>query len=396
MTESDTSLVSDYSGSANMRIGIDPAGGTNPYSPGIVWSEYKQPFDVYQQFSVQAQAQGDLVTVFTFSAPSVNPSSPDFGFKHTDMYWDDASLTVVGAGAPPPADGDSGDSPPITVPPYVPGPTSTPDAEGIIYAEVHAGDSLWAISARAGLALDELLEFNDISRDHVIRVGDLLITGFGNPESQEAENGGDFGEAELAALTALDGVEATSTPPPLPTLSEPEVEVEHVAGGSICLKAFDDVDKDTIHDENEPLRSAVAITISDGEQVVSNYITDGESEPFCIEGLSDGNYRVTRSSLPHESLTTPGDYTVAVIDGVSVEVEFGSYLSENVLVSSASAAGTSGGISDNPNASEEGTLADEPDDGLSGLAIVGIVIAVLLLAGIVILVLSNRRTETGQ
>ncbi len=400
MTESDSSLVSDYSGSANMRVGIDPTGGTNPYSPSVVWSEYKHPFDSYQPFSVRAQAQGETVTVFTFSAPSVNPNSPDYGFKHTDIYWDDASLIVVGAGSAvpvaPPSSGDgSGSAAPVAVPRYVPVPTSTPDAEGVIYTEVQPGDSLWAISARAGFNLNEFLELNEISRDHLIRSGDLLVTGFGDPPGAKVEIEGDEGSsADSTEESSEMDPEPTSTPPPIPTQTGPTLADQEVSGGIICLSAFDDVDQDTVHDEIEPLRSAVAITISDGEQVVSNYITDGESEPFCIAGLKTGSYRVTRSSLPNETLTTPGDYAVALSEDLAIDIEFGSYLSENVLVSSSSFGGTTTQNEEDSNSGGTGALVDETDDSLSELIIVGIVVAVLLLAGIVILVLSKRRATT--
>ena len=153
---------SDFPTAVNMRIGIDPTGGTNPYSSAIVWSGYKQPYDSYQQFVVEAQAQGNQVTVFTIS-------SPDEARKHNDVYWDDAELVVIGQAAPPPPpadDGDTGSSGDDTdttsggtgavAPPSSIGPTATPDAEGVIYAEVQEGDSFWSVAARHGLTLDEI------------------------------------------------------------------------------------------------------------------------------------------------------------------------------------------------------------------------------------------------
>ena len=92
----------------NMRIGIDPTGGTNPFSPSIVWSGVANPYDAWAQFSVQARAQGDWVTVFTYSRQ-------DEMRKHNDIYWDSASLTAAGfVPAPAPSgggdDGSSGSS----------------------------------------------------------------------------------------------------------------------------------------------------------------------------------------------------------------------------------------------------------------------------------------------
>jgi hypothetical protein len=396
MTESDTSLVSDRSGSANMRVGIDPTGETNPYGASIIWSEYQHPFDAYQRFAVRAQAQGDTVTVFTFSAPSVNPNSPEYGFKHTDMYWDDASLVVVGAGSAPPASqpttgGDSGGTTgTTTTAPYIPAPTSTPNAEGVILTEVRSGDSLWAISARAGLSINDFVELNGITRDHIIRSGDFLITGHGDPPGEEEATGGEETDAGSEEQATDAEPEPLPTQPPIPTETGPTLAEQEISGGTICLSAFDDADQDTVNDENEVLRAAVAITISDGEQVTSNYITDGQSEPFCIKGLT-GTFRVTRSSLPNETLTTPGDYAVAVADDTAVNIEFGSFLSDNVLVSSDSS--DSASAQDDGDSAGDGAIVEESDDPLSNLMIVGIVAAVLLLAGIVILILSRRRAS---
>src|SRR5690606_24826817 len=87
----DDSTISNQPTTVNMRIGIDPLGGTNPYAPSIVWSDYQQPYDVYSLFAVEAQAQGDKVTVFTISSPAEQR-------KHNDIYWDDAELVVIGGG----------------------------------------------------------------------------------------------------------------------------------------------------------------------------------------------------------------------------------------------------------------------------------------------------------
>lgn len=74
-----------------MRIGIDPLGGMDPFASSIVWSAEQNAIDEFQQFSVEANAQGGRVTAFIYSAP-IEPR------KHNDVYWDGAELTVVGAG----------------------------------------------------------------------------------------------------------------------------------------------------------------------------------------------------------------------------------------------------------------------------------------------------------
>ena len=51
----------------HLKVGIDPTGGTNPFSPDVVWSGEGDSFDRWTLFSVEAAAKGDAVTVFTHS-----------------------------------------------------------------------------------------------------------------------------------------------------------------------------------------------------------------------------------------------------------------------------------------------------------------------------------------
>jgi LysM repeat protein len=394
MTESDNSSVSDRSGTPNMQIGIDPTGGTNPYSPNIVWSGYQQPFDAYVQFAIQARAQGEQVTVFTFSAPSVNPNSPEYGFKHNDIYWDDASLVVVGAGsapavAPAPSGGGDGGGSAPAAPQFVPGPTATPNADGIIYSEVQAGDSIWALAARAGLTLDEILELNDLSRDDLLRPGDLLIVGSGDPPSEEpatAEDTETNSEEAPAGEAESTTAEAESTPAPVAEVAEQET-----SSGSdvaVCLKAYDDVNGNGVQDAGDELRPAVAFTISDGQSVVSNYVTDGQSEPFCVTLPAAGSYRVTRSVLPNEVLTTAGDRAVSLSEGSTLSLDFGSYLNEQTLAMVADQGESAATAESEP-------AADNNDGLLTGAVIAAVVVAVLLLVALLAIVLSNRRANAA-
>jgi len=417
MSESDTSLVSDYSGTPNMRVGIDPTGGTNVYSPSIVWSGFLQPFDQYQQFIVTAKAAGDTVTVFTYSAPSVNPNSPEYGFKHNDIYWDNAALSVVGAGSaavpppPPPPANDSEDSEqpapePVVAAAYIPGPTPTPNAEGIIYTEVRAGDSLWALAARAGITLDELLDINEITQNVVIRPGELYVIGFGDPPGEEPEETADS-EEETALGTAdesgeqedLAGEEESSgsgnNQEPVEPPETGNLASEEINGATVCLMAYDDTNQNGVHESGESLRTAVAFTISDGQSVVSNYVTDGESEPFCIKGLAQGNYRVARSSRPEEIMTTPGDRAISVADDSSLNLEFGSYLGEETLAFvGASEQGDS--AADDTAEPDSEDAAAEPSDGMSSVIIAAVVVALLLLVAVIIIILTTRRSTAEK
>jgi LysM repeat protein len=373
-------VFSDFPTTVNMRIGIDPTGSTNPYNPAIVWSDYKQPYDAYQQFVVEAQAQGTSVTVFTISAP-------DEARKHNDIYWDEAELVVIGAGAAVPtatsSDTSAAASTPASttsttsvaaVPAGQLAPTATPNAEGVIYAEVGEGDSYWAIAARHGITLEEIYELNNASEGDFVSVGDMLIVGHSTPATQEPEE------------TSEEEEEAESTPtptatPPLPTPTSPPQK------GEICLKAFVDENRNGLHDPDEPLKASVAFTISSGDEVHSNYVTTGTAEPYCISGLEPGGYQITRSTAPGEVLTTNGDWSVSLAAGTAQHFEFGSYQDDAITIADSSARDVSAASLD---AQAADTVAE--DGGFTRvLVIAAVVIAVLLLVGVLVVVLSARR-----
>lgn len=187
-------------------------------------------------------------------------------------------------------------------------PTATPDAEGVIYVVVQPNDNLWTIAVRHDLSLQELLALNDLNENALIRPGDRLIVGHGPPPATAT--------VPLPATPTLPAPTPTFTPAPPPT--------------AICLLAFVDVTGNGRFDPGDPLQEAVAFTIFNEATVVANYITDGFSEPYCIEGLSPGDYNVTRSLRSDEQATTPGDMAIALRWGDRVELAFGAVSRDNV------------------------------------------------------------------
>ena len=77
------------------RVGIDPTGGTNATSSGVLWGDGWCIYNDYsQQVSVEFEATGPTATVFLRS----NTLWP---FKHNDAYWDDAMLIPIDPPPPP-------------------------------------------------------------------------------------------------------------------------------------------------------------------------------------------------------------------------------------------------------------------------------------------------------
>ncbi len=79
-------------GNVRMRVGIDPAGGEDPFAPGVVWSAERAVYDSYDTgFVVEATSRLPEVTVFLYAAP-------DWPKKHNLVFWDDAVLEVMPQG----------------------------------------------------------------------------------------------------------------------------------------------------------------------------------------------------------------------------------------------------------------------------------------------------------
>ncbi|OQB28929.1 MAG: hypothetical protein BWY10_00117 [Chloroflexi bacterium ADurb.Bin180] len=102
----------------HFRIGIDPLGGADFFSPNVVWSPEQNAYDVWTLFSVEAVAKRSTVTVMVYTYP-------DYRSQDNNVYLDDASLVVV---APPPVPTRAPTNTPVptTVPTQAPLPTATP------------------------------------------------------------------------------------------------------------------------------------------------------------------------------------------------------------------------------------------------------------------------------
>jgi LysM repeat protein len=187
----DEECCSVDNGFVDLRIGIDPYGGLNPFSTNVVWSSPEQYYDSWGQLEVDAVAASDTVTVFFWSAPL-------YPVKHNNIYIDDAELTVAGQATPPtspspapivaetavvttsptaetsPAPSPTSET--ATVTPATPGPgTQTPSGEtGTVYV-VQRGDTLGAIAARFGITVEELAAVNGIDNPNLIIIGQQLV-----------------------------------------------------------------------------------------------------------------------------------------------------------------------------------------------------------------------------
>ncbi len=132
-----------------MKVGIDPAGGTNPYAPSVIWSVSQGALNAWLLYSIEATAQAPTVTVFIFGRPH-------WALEWTAVYFDDASLTVVGT---------EGNSPSAS-------PTSAYQ-RGSTYI-VQPGDSLYRIVKRYGGTVEAIRAANNLKTD-VLQPGQVLV-----------------------------------------------------------------------------------------------------------------------------------------------------------------------------------------------------------------------------
>jgi hypothetical protein len=267
-------------------------------------------------------------------------------------------------------------------------PTATPDAEGIIYEIVQPNDSLWAIAARAQITLPELLALNGLNENDVIQPGDVLIIGYGTPPPTPTPDIPPTLTATLPPPTATN----TAVPPPRT---------------AICLTAFTDNNGNGVRENDEPLQATVAFTIYTTESVIANYITTGQSEPYCIEGLTAGDYQVTRSVGEDETLTTNGNRSVTLESGEVVNLAFGGYTLQPAELKEPTVATAVNeepetviiGAQNSPINDTTISTADQEEsnpNSLIGLIPLGLVIIVGLLIGGALLMGKHRRQNERE
>lgn len=274
-----TAPLSNRPAPMHTKVGIDPTGGTNPWSPNIVWSPELNAIDNWTLFSVEAVATNSTVTVFTYSWADWT----DYFFRvNNDVYLDTASLVVVGDPAPAPQSTalPTQNVVETRVVEYTPAPTATPLPDGTIVHTVRAGDTLYAIAYDYNVPADQIIALNALSDPGLINIGQELII---------SRPGG------VIQPTATPEIAAT----PLATLPLPEStsqvqtpQAAASAGGKLCVLAFQDLNQDGVQQSEELLLPAVTFTIRGAGGESARYTTNGIQEPYCLDALATGQYQV--------------------------------------------------------------------------------------------------------
>ncbi len=311
-------------GNNSLRVGIDPTGGTDPFSANVVWSAYANPLDAYVQQTVEAVAQSDKVTVFVWSAPQ-------YAQKHVETYVDNASLVVTGQGPTPTAGATQAAQPTQAAGTAAPTATISPNATTYTVA---AGDTLSLIAQRFNLTLDQLLALNpDLTRESIIQVGQVLnISGQApTPAATRAPTASPLPSptpAPSATPTTVATVAPVVTPTGEATTTSPLPTPQVVAANSgLCVQAFDDLNNNLTRETNEPLVAGVVFNVQSVDGKTSaNYTTDGTHEPYCFANLPDGRYAVNTNLPADRSATTDSAWQMSLLAGTNVSIMLGTHL----------------------------------------------------------------------
>ncbi len=399
------------------RVGIDPTGGTDPFSANIVWSLYQNPIDVFLLHQVETAAQADSVTVFVWSAPQLPR-------LHITTFVDDASLTTAGPGGAP-ATATS------TLPPGAVQPTAIPPSGAPVTYTVQAGDTLYNIAIQFNLTLDQLVALNTLDPNALLQIGQVLIVGgaagaatptappppaatlppvtSGAPITYTVvENDTLFGIAiqfnlTLDQLLALNDITrdtllqvgqtltvgvATLTPTAAPTATPTARSVATPtprpsptpSTASLCLTAFDDGDGDGARGAAEPLLAGVQFGVkgADGASA-ARYTSNGQDEPHCLNDLPEGRYTVDVTPPADRRATSETQWSVGLRAGDTFDVTFGSQ-------AAAAPEPTAAPAVDTPQAA-----AAEPTGSSVPIGAIAGIVLIVVAAGALIIGLRARR-----
>jgi hypothetical protein len=273
-----------------LKIGIDPTGGTDPWSKDIVWSAEQDAYDQFTRFEVQAVARSNKATVFTYSRPE-NP------MEHNDIYLDDAELAAVGGGFTPPV---TVNPPPAMVAVGVQG-TPAP-TEGRVTHVVKPGDTLFALALQYGVPVDQIMALNNLKPESRIEIGRELIISL--PPSKPLNSN-------------------TSAAPNSPF---PSIGAVGSGRGTICVHPFLDTERNGLMLSGEvplPAAGAHVVVLNTEGATVAERTFDEHSARLCFTDLPATTYRVVAEPPPGYMATLQNRWAVALPGGATIDIPFG-------------------------------------------------------------------------
>lgn len=227
---------SDPSAGASVKVGIDPAGGTDPLAPSVVWSGSVAPYDQWAVPSVVADAQGDAVTVFLYATQAQ-------GLALNNVYWDNAQLVrtdeaVTPGGAP---GGAPAPAPIVQEAPFAMAQGVRPD--GSIVHVIQQGDTLSSIAyaySQYGVTRETIAALNEGIRPNtalLIPGNELIILAPGSVDPLTGRPAAGAGSAPgtpvVTVIGAPDQSGGAQAATPVPTITPRGQVIPAPAGQSV-------------------------------------------------------------------------------------------------------------------------------------------------------------------
>lgn len=186
--------------------------------------------------------------------------------------------------------------------------TPTPGPDGRIIYIVKAGDTLLSISLLTGVPLDTLRSLNNLTSDTIYE-GQELLLGYAGP------------------------AETTPTPGPTPTPTQVLPTPTPKPGqGNLCILLFNDINGDSIRQEDEPSIPDGAISFGNRAGTVSQSVTTGAGlDPACFENLPEGEYTISVAVPEGYNTTTTTSYELVLRGGDITYINFGAQANTQTL-----------------------------------------------------------------
>ncbi len=352
-----TGTLSNNPAPMHIWVGIDPTGGTEWWAPTVVRSPEGNAYDQWTLFQVEATAQSDKVTVFIHSRADWVDRTPRI---NNDVYIDDASLVAITPPTktppPPPPTSPPGSSSSAAVP-AAPAVQPTPRPDGCRVHIVQPGDTLFGISLRYGIPMEELERLNagSLGPNKMIFVGQELILSCPTPTPTPA---------------------ATPTPEATPTPQS----------GQVCVMAFHDRNGDGARQpETEELLPNAVLSLNSGAGLVGQYTTDGINEPYCFPGLMPDTYQVIVQPPAGYTTNGPAEIALTLAGGGELQAAFAMQRGATTVVTPAiPLPGPTSVPTESPSSAGSQVLR-------WGARIGGILLVLLAMATAVLFVMSRRR-----
>jgi LysM repeat protein len=304
-TPEEKGFTSSVQPGMGVQVGIDPNGGTDALSPGVVWSQAQNAFDVWTPMSVEATARSSTVTVFIRSWPQL-------ALQHNDVYADDAILTPIGAIATP----ENGTFATASAPNVTAAPvatlfsSSTPLPNGEVWYTVQPGDTLGRIAYLHDTTVEAIKQLNNLTSNTIISNQKLLVA-IVTPSPTATD---------LPQPTVT--VTALATQPPLPTLQPHAIASTSPDYGQLCVVAYNDANRNAANDNESPVPD-VRVTLSVGVTPLDGYVTTDSESTHCFPQLPAGTYTVSVAAPAGYTATTASEATVQLKPENLVTLAFG-------------------------------------------------------------------------